>query len=234
MMNKKLLVGVVFVLALFLVKFLIGFSTRNDHILMKRASKNVFFDLGANDGDSIENFLGIKSKSQGGDIQKKIPAQLLNAPWTIYAVEGDSVYDSKLLNLKNKYTNPHEIILLNGTIATTYEGFVTFYINEKNRYGNSIKANHPDAVRSNKKETKPCVDIAKLVKQYKEDDFVFVKMDIEGEEYNLIMHLIKENALKLIDVIVVEYHTYVNPFKKVEDVFSNLFKLYNISESRWN
>ena len=235
MNHKKLfLIVVITVLLLLLsVEDYVSVSRLNDQISTKRASKNVYFDLGANDGDSIENFLGVTNKSQGGNIQQKIPAQLIKAPWTIYAVEGDSVYDAKLLSIKEKYTNPHEIILLNGTIATTYDGFVMFYINENNRYGNSIKANHPDAIRSNKKEKKPCVDIAKLVKQYNEDDFVFIKMDIEGEEYNLIIHLLKENALRLIDVIVVEYHTYVNPFKTVEGAFSSLFQLYNITQSSW-
>jgi hypothetical protein len=62
-----------------------------------------------------------------------------------------------------------------------------------------VKA-HPDVKNSKQKETKQCVDLARFLKLYNKNDFVVVKMDIEGAEWELLLHLIKENVLGLIDV----------------------------------
>ena len=121
--------------------------------------KNVFFDLGANNGDSVDNFLGTSGKANGGNIRSKIPADKLNQKWIIHAIEGNSFFDSNLLNLKTKYKNTgHQITVHNGTIVTSYDGFITFYIDKNNQYGNhvgsSILENHPDVILSKKIERK--------------------------------------------------------------------------------
>ncbi len=96
-------------------------------------------------------------------------------------------------NLKTKYKHTeHKIIVYNGTIVTSYDGSIKFYIDENNRYGNhvgsSILANHPDVVLSNKVSvSKPCVDFARLLRLYTQTDFVVVKMDIEGAEFELLI-----------------------------------------------
>ena len=204
------------------------------------AAKNVYFDLGANNGDSIENFLNMNYLSNGGDIRSKIPAEKLNKKWTIYAIEGNSAFDLNLLYIKNKYKiTGHEIILYNGTIVSNYDGFITFYIDQNNQYGNqvgsSVLANHPDIILSKKVNVKkPCIDFARLLRVYSQKDFIVVKMDIEGAEFDLLIHLIKENVLSLIDVLVVEYHRYLSPFKSPNDVFSAIFKQFKIKEEIWN
>ena len=201
--------------------------------------KNVFFDLGANNGDSIENFMGVKSAGHGGNIRDKIAADKLDEHWTIYAVEGNSLFDSQLHQLKTKYSKYFDFVMLNGTIVTTYDGFITFYLDTNDRYGNqvgsSIKENHPDVIRSNKvNKTKPCVDLARLLKQYDEQDYVVVKMDVEGAEFDIIMHLLKQNALKYIDVLAVEYHFEMAPFKTPTDVLSLIYKTFGVKEAVWN
>ncbi len=202
--------------------------------------KNIYFDLGANNGDSIENFLSMNYLSNGGDIRSKIPAQKLKQKWTIYAIEGNSAFDSMLFSLKNKYKNTiHDIILYNGTVVANYDGFIRFYIDENNQYGNqvgsSIYANHPDIILSKRVNVrKPCVDFSRLLRFYSQNDFIVVKMDIEGAEFELLIHLIKENVLNLIDVLIVEYHKYLSPFKSPYDVFSAIYKQFRIKEEIWN
>ncbi len=89
--------------------------------------------------------------------------------------------------------------------------------------------------RSNqKKVTVNCVDIARIVKQYSLQDNIIVKMDIEGAEYDLLQDFIKKEALKLIDYIAIEFHSYLTPFQRPEDVFLSLFKKQNIQFMRWN
>jgi hypothetical protein len=100
----------------------------------------------------------------------------------------------------------------------------------------SILKNHPDikAKAEKIKQTKPCVDLARLLRKYEQDDFVVVKMDIEGAEFELLLHLIKENVLSLIDILAIEYHKYLSPFKSEYDLLSSIFKKYNVTEKNWN
>ena len=55
----------------------------------------------------------------------------------------------------------------------------------------------------------PSIDFSKwLYKQIPEDSFVFVKMDIEGAEYEVINHLMQSGAIDLIDVMAIEWHAH--------------------------
>ena len=205
-----------------------------------KISHNVYFDLGTNNGDSIESFIGLSDiQAHGGNIRDQIPAEKLTSRWKIYAVEGNSKFDPMLFEIKNKYSKSHDIILFNGTVVTTYDGFIKFYLDNENTkihplHGSSINENHFDVVRSNKQfELKPCIDFARLLKQYDEDDFIIVKMDVEGAEFDLLIHLIKQNALQLIDVFIVEYHNFVSPFKTPVDVFNRIYKSFDIKIAKW-
>eukprot|EP01065_Artemidia_motanka_P032548 TRINITY_DN39537_c0_g1_i1.p1 TRINITY_DN39537_c0_g1~~TRINITY_DN39537_c0_g1_i1.p1 ORF type:complete len:448 (+),score=134.98 TRINITY_DN39537_c0_g1_i1:97-1344(+) len=51
------------------------------------------------------------------------------------------------------------------------------------------------------------IDIAEFIRsRYRPEDFVVVKMDVEGAEHTLIPHLVKTGAVELIDEIFVECH----------------------------
>ena len=58
-------------------------------------------------------------------------------------------------------------------------------------------------------------------------------MDIEGAEYDLLQDFIKKDAIKLIDFITIEFHSYVSPFKQPEDVFISIFNKQGIKFMRW-
>ena len=204
-------------------------------IITKEKPRNVFFDLGANIGDSAENFLGFIDKaSDFNDMKNLIPTDKLNENWIIYLFEGNSKFDENLLNIKKKYSsNKHEIIVYNSTIITDHDGYIDFWISN-NKLASSIIKNNQFVIDSKQKETKPCVDLARILKLYKQNDFVVVKMDIEGAEFELILHLIKENVLSLIDVLAIEYHKNLSPYKSEYALLSRIYQKFNISEKNWN
>lgn len=84
------------------------------------------------------------------------------------------------------------------------------------------------------KVTTNCVDIARIINQYKPKDNIVVKIDVEGAEYELLQDFIKKDAMKLIDYMVVEFHTYVSPFKTPEDLFISLIKNQGINFINWS
>jgi len=52
-----------------------------------------------------------------------------------------------------------------------------------------------------------------ILENFKEDDFIVLKVDIEGEEYNLFQHMITEGSISYIDKIFCEWH-----YKKIKNV----------------
>lgn len=236
---------IIFILLVIVTVFIFGIYSNKlnkttNLIYITRQPKNIFFDLGANKGDSIYNFLGVLPRAQGGTFKGQIPEEKMKEKWIIYAIEGNSAFDKQLFEMKKNLSNTqHEIILLNGTVGWTYDGTITFYLDKANRQpdqlGSSVKENHVEVVLSNKqKEIHPCVDMARLLRQYDLNDFIVVKMDIEGSEFDLLLHFIKENVLNYIDYIGVEYHGIeLSPYKNFKEFFSELFKLKRLNEFKW-
>lgn len=93
------------------------------------------------------------------------------------------------------------------------DGTRTFFldtVNESNDFwGSSIYADHPDAVRSKSNGTElSAINISRwLLMNTRPKDFVVVKMDIEGAEYEVITHMAEMSAWIVIDYLLVEWHT---------------------------
>jgi hypothetical protein len=78
------------------------------------------------------------------------------------------------------------------------------------------------------------LDIARIIKQYSENDTIIVKMDIEGSEYDLLQDFAKKDVFKLVDYIAIEFHTNVSPFQRPEDVLLSLIQLFGVKFLSWN
>jgi hypothetical protein len=113
------------------------------------SSLHVYIDLGANKGDSIYNFVGINYRAQGGNLLKNqtFPQSFKSAKWIIYGFEANSVFDSRLIKMKEDVEKlNHTIHLYKSTAAWTYDGTIDFYLDTVNRYndfwGSSLNKNH--------------------------------------------------------------------------------------------
>ena len=110
---------------------------------------NIFFDLGANKGDSVLNFLNINPSSQGGNInkQKRFNLTLDTNEWIIYLFEANKVFDDKLIQVKNVIQKLNHMVFLNTqTAAWISDGTIDFYLDTINKdvdfWGSSLNANH--------------------------------------------------------------------------------------------
>jgi FkbM family methyltransferase len=175
--------------------------------LKKEPKRWVYIDLGANNGDSLYSFFTVQSKYPSLLSQ----ADIHNNTWIVHAFEANPRFNAQLDKMKKEVENGgrRHINLYKGTAAWIYNGHITFYVetmNEKNSYwASSIKS---DMVEEKEKAnvTVPCVDIADLLSQYSDEDMIVMKVDIEGAEFELLTHLIARNALRIVDIIGVEYH----------------------------
>lgn len=204
-------------------------------------SKNVYFDLGTNNGDSIKYFLA-KSNKMPYSLLKNYEKRL-NSKWEIFAFEANSYFNNDLELLKNECINEgHVFHLFNETAAWIKNETIKFYLDtvnfNKSFWGSSVIKKHPDVVKSNQKNVEVRgVDISSLLKQFKKDDEIVMKIDIEGAEYKLLLHLLKQNTLQLIDFIIIEFHKNLSndvSFKNLEQFFETYFQIFNITFLKWD
>jgi hypothetical protein len=86
---------------------------------------NNFFDLGANKGDSVLNFLNMNPSSQGGNINKKKRFNLTFEAneWIIYLFEANKYFNDQLISVKKDIEKLNHVVVLNHqTAAWTSDG----------------------------------------------------------------------------------------------------------------
>ncbi|KAK2034740.1 FkbM family methyltransferase [Colletotrichum zoysiae] len=182
--------------------------------LYKGASKPryIFVDLGANRADSLEAFL----QHPNAKFEYDFPSP----PWAtheqaeIYLFEANPLFNPALLDAKERYTGQgKKVEVFPSTVADVTDGTRTFYLDTVNAdhdfWGSSTYANAGDVVSSQSGGTVlSAVNVARwLLMNTLPRDFVVVKMDIEGAEYDLIPHFVEMKAWTVIDHLLVEWHT---------------------------
>lgn len=162
---------------------------------------NYFIDLGCNDGDSVEQFrnwrmLAFPNKDQ----------------WYIRAFDPNPNFKERWETMKDKYTyfENSAAWIADGAIPVAIEDTeaslgTTVMPGKKRIWDNSVKI--------------PCkaFDFSEWLKQFK-DDYVVVKMDIEGAEFPVLDKMIKDGTITIPDKLLVEFH----PNKVIE--YSTEFK----------
>jgi FkbM family methyltransferase len=205
-----------------------------------RSNKFVYIDLGANTGDSVYDFFNAKSSKYPKIFNSTDGGR---SDWSVYAFEANPQFDAQLDAMKMRLENTTRQInihLYKSTAAWIYNGNVTFYLDTVNKkhnfWGSSIDSNHPDVVRSNRTRISvSCVDIADVVEKFTKRDTIVLKMDVEGVENELLVHLIVRKVFDLIDYLAIEYHDDIyGKARRSEDfILNKIFEKSNVTILKW-
>ncbi|TPX72810.1 hypothetical protein SpCBS45565_g00112 [Spizellomyces sp. 'palustris'] len=188
-----------------------------------KASRPIFIDLGANRGDSIRVFQKEPGSKWVQDFPK--PYFFEYSDFECYLFEANPLFTKDLEETKTFYAEkeqPVKVHIHPGTIVSTKDGFTEMAIDtlsvENDFWGSSIYQWSDDGKENKKGTTKlPSVNFSKfLIKNFRKEDYVVVKMDIEGAEYEVLPHLVETGAYKLIDVLLVEWHPRHPAFKEAD------------------
>lgn len=216
-----------FVLILLFLLLIIDqtYDRHSREVLIVPKGRNVFFDIGSIKGGSVFNFFGIKKSidySEETSMIGKIPDEkLFNESWTVYAFEADKSYKRGLYQMKNEIEKyGHNVIVYSGYVAGTYDGEIKFLT------GGNVRG-HAKLIKNNY-VTLPCIDLARLVQEFKAEDFIVIKMHVEGAE---MLDLIHKGVLSLIDVMLVSYEE--SMASKLKDLFNKELTKAQVVKYEW-
>jgi FkbM family methyltransferase len=177
----------------------------------------IFIDAGANIGQSIEVFCN-KWKDYN--------------EYKIHSFEPNSKFNESILSTARKF-NLLNFNLHNEAIYTKNTK-TTFYLDLSDpAYGSSLNASK-QMITSMPIEVN-AIDIADwITKNFSKDDYIILKLDIEGTEYEVLNHLFETNTIHFFNEIYFEPHSHkANIDKQLVDKIINLIetiklpKIYN-------
>jgi FkbM family methyltransferase len=182
----------------------------------KFMSKKIFLDMGMHDQQGLTHFI---------DLLK------IDDSWEIHCFE-----PNPLLPLKNKYDNLN-ITIHNKAIWTT-NTTVTFgqYGNDGTSQGSLIEEtggskHYHDFYKKIEVET---IDIYEFLSQFKEEDDIYVKMDIEWAEYNVLEYLLSKGIPVNIKKMWIEWHgKYEEEYINKKNILKNKLKELNVELEDW-
>ncbi len=165
-------------------------------------SRNIFLDLGTHYGEGLREF-----------IQK----HHMNESWIIHTFEANpTVYQMFVTEYLSQtpWVIPHLTAVSdhNGTIQVNIEsppnegatGMGTSIIDLErwNPWDGNIRENFKH------QEVVPCLDLAEFISSHVTmDDYLIIKMDIEGAEYDVLEKMMVSDVLRYVDHIAIEWHS---------------------------
>jgi FkbM family methyltransferase len=161
----------------------------------------VFIDLGAADGNSFNFFL----KDGYGKV-----GQCPSVQWSAILVEANPRFNTQLAAIGTQ--NAGHMQVMSSTAAYMCEAQTSFFLDtvntEKNFWGSSMSSDHPDVQRSGQqKVTVPTSNLNRILFENTiPGDWVMVKMDIEGSEYDVLPCTASSPSASLIDRLYLEQH----------------------------
>jgi len=165
----------------------------------RTAPKCIFIDLGAADGNSFRAFL-----SNGYGPVSGCPS---GGQWEAWLVEANGQFSSALAAEHAVY--PYQVHQMGATAAYMCQGTTSFSIDPDvahNRWGSSMKVDH-----GVHKVSVPLVNVIQLIAENTiPADWVMLKVDVEGAEFDIIPCLAQFPNARLVDRMYLEEHTWLS------------------------
>ena len=182
----------------------------------------VFIDGGAHKGEAIEVLLDKREDLQGCEVHFFEPNKDL-----IEGLESlnNENYDIKVYNAA-LWAEDGEINFLESigrwnTLASTVVPSM------KEIWGLKLDRENPHKVKS--------MSLSNFLDTFNEDDYIVVKLDIEGSEYFVIEDLFTTKKIEMIDELYIEWHDHFFPHFKAlgDDLRNKLSKIDLIVHNDW-
>jgi FkbM family methyltransferase len=174
--------------------------------------RKIFIDCGAHDGCSVRKFRKLYDRKK---------------EYMIYSFEVELDFLSFFENISN-----HTFI---NKAVWIRDGKKEFYRSKeflqagstliKKKKSGELDKKHPIIVKT--------IDFSKWISDtFSKDDYIILKMDIEGAEYQVIPKMIKDGTFSYINELWIEWH--YTKIKYPKEKHDNLVKQINIPMKKWD
>jgi FkbM family methyltransferase len=183
----------------------------------------------------------------GKGLRKQIEINKINSSWKIYCWEANPyTYEHFLKIDRFKHLN----VTAYHSAVSNENGTIKFNVQSStDRNGGSSKSGTGSSIMSLdewkckggafiEEVEVPKIDLSEwMLVNLKLEDFVILKMDIEGAEYDVLEKIIETDAIKLINKVYIEWHSYMftdpEKYKSRENLIINEFNKNSISMENW-
>jgi FkbM family methyltransferase len=165
--------------------------------------RKIFIDAGANSGDTIDVFRNNKM------FRVYDPNE-----FDIYAIEINPKH-----KLPEKYKDDDKVIVMEKAVWVE-EGEIDF----KSTGDDNAHRDQGSSIIPDKKDVRykydvirktPCFDFAQwVIDTFNKDDYILLKMDIEGAEFKVLEHMMEMNMFDYFNGICCEFHDVGRAFDK--------------------
>ena len=168
----------------------------------------VFIDCGAHCGESI-----LEAKRRyGNDIK-------------IISFEANP---NLAIPLQNHFKDDLNVEVRNEATWVEDQESTNFYLSIDWSDGSSIyKEKKSGGVSDNISVNIPSINLANFIKKIKKDNYIILKLDVEGAEYEILNHLIEEDIIPLINEFHGEFHPDKIDKPELKDLETKIFKHFN-------
>jgi FkbM family methyltransferase len=179
--------------------------------------KYIFIDGGARVGEAIDIILEKRNELEGCDV---------------YLFECNDSHFETLNNIK-KNNKKYNFTVMNEALWDSY-GIMDFYIS-KDIWGDlgctldPTKREKLDLLNPKKVKT---IRFSDFINNFSNDDYIIVKLDIEGAEYNVVSDLLMSGAINKINELYIEWHDHFFN-KSSHNLKKELSKLNIIVNNNW-
>jgi FkbM family methyltransferase len=161
--------------------------------------KKVFLDFGANKGQGLREFIRMYNINSDWIVESFEPDPSCELEKHISDIPFVKIHKKAIFN-KNGKIKFHQFLLNSEASSVNClldSGYFTdpnhdYYL-KNDEVGKFIEVD--------------CVDVTDILNQYNDDDFIVVKLDVEGSEFTILRKMIKDNVINKINELYVEWHT---------------------------
>jgi FkbM family methyltransferase len=153
--------------------------------------KYIFIDGGARVGESIEYLLDKRPELIGSDV---------------YMFECNPAHFETLHNLKEINKNYNFIIK---EYALWIENTTKMFFISVDRWGDlgcTLKPEKKEKLDLERPLFVNCIDITEFINTLNENDYIILKLDVEGAEYDILEYMIANGSIHKIKELYIEFH----------------------------
>lgn len=183
----------------------------------------------------------------GKGLRKQIEINKIDPSWKIFCWEANPYTYEHFLKIERFR---HLDITVYHAAVSNEEGTIKFNVqSSSDRNGGSSRSGTGSSIMSLdewkckggdfvEEVEVPRINLSEwMLLNLKPEDYVILKMDIEGAEYDVLEKIISADALNLIDRVYIEWHSHMfsNPekYKIREQIIMNAFQSNNIPVENW-